>query len=129
MNSRKFTRVGFARNGFLTAFGVRYRVRILNIALKGVLLELDEEDPQILKEPQITDEPVEFFFPLIEKEIEIRASAKIVHILKNQVGLQFIVIDALSMIHLRRLLELNTANPSLIASELPFLKEDKPIQD
>ena len=119
MNNRKFTRAKFNKKGMIIARGNEFEVDVQNISLKGALVSKEEQG---LAEK---DEIVEFKLPLAGHDIEITAKAEVAHIEDNFIGLKFVLIDADSLTHLRRVLEFNIANFEQIESELFFLLEDR----
>lgn len=117
MEKRKFIRADFVTHGKLSVGEEEYDVGVRNISLKGALLVIpDEYTAPSGSEAVLT-------IPLSGSIIVIQAQGAIVHVDGNEVGVKFNRIDAESMIHLRRLLELNTADPSKIEEELLFLAD------
>jgi len=119
--SRKFQRTQFEVSGVVFQSGNVLDFGVKNISLKGALIHCPEAEKLDFKNP------VELAIQLTHSEIQIKAEALIVHHevrdeMKYQ-GCKFISIDPESMIHLRRLLELNTIPEGEIEKELSFLKE------
>ena len=117
MEKRKFIRADFVTLGKLSVREEEYDVGVRNISLKGALLVIPDE-----RTVPFGSEAV-LAVPLSGSMIVIQAEGAIVHVEGNEVGIKFSRIDAESMIHLRRLLELNTADPSKIKEELSFLAD------
>ena len=114
-NRRNFSRVRFNAAAFLNAGNWRVQVDLVDISLKGALVCTDSH-LEITK-----DNSCEFEFHLNESEIVMKINAKVVYVRDNNLGLKFDNIDLESMIHLRRLVELNVGNPDQIQKELFFL--------
>ena len=89
--------------------------RLIDISLKGALVSIDSEI-SIKKGDQCT-----FSFTLTDSDINLTIESHFVFIKENQFGIKFKYIDLESMIHLRRLVELNIGDPDIIQDELFFL--------
>jgi len=114
-NKRNFSRVTFQ-----SAVSVNFKDQYLkfdleDISLKGALissdkpLEIDKNDFCSLE------------FQLGSDEVELKINARVMYKHKKKLGLRFETIELDSMIHLRRLVELNTENSDQIRKELFFL--------
>ncbi len=114
-NRRNFSRVKFNSKAYLNFDNSHEQVDLIDISLKGALvsskhtLEID------------SDNPCTFELHLSDSEIVMNISAVIVYKREENLGLKFDNIDLESMIHLRRLVELNVGNPDQIQKELFFL--------
>ena len=114
-NRRNFSRVKFNSKAYLNYSNSHEQVDLVDISLKGALvtskygLDID------------TDNPCTFELHLSDSEIVMNISAIIVYKRDDNLGLKFDNIDLESMIHLRRLVELNVGNPDQIQKELFFL--------
>lgn len=120
-DARKFLRTSFGVKGVITSEEKAYDFELINLSLKGALIHCpDSEKLEMNKELDLS-------IHLNNSEIEIRVEAMIVHreMREDQEyqGCKFISIDPESMIHLRRLLELNTTPEGEIEKELTFLKD------
>lgn len=115
--NRRFNRADFHTKGYFTYNEDKINFKIINISLNGILVETEK----------IEIVPLESTVPLTIKlsssDIQIKTSALLLHIEKSHLGFRFEEIDVESMIHLRRLVELNSLSPDEIAKELPFLKK------
>jgi hypothetical protein len=117
-NERKFMRTDFYVNGFFNDNGKTISFKVLNLSLKGALIHLDEE--YLLPMDKVLDISI----LLTHSDVKINARARVVHLCdKDCFGLKYESIDLDSMIHLRRLLELNTIPEGEIERELSFLKD------
>lgn len=111
-------RTDFYVNGFFNDKGETVSFKVVNLSLKGALINLD--DDLILS----LNKEIDISILLTHSDVKINARAKVVHICdKSCYGLKFSSIDLDSMIHLRRLLELNTIPEGEIERELSFLKD------
>lgn len=117
-NERKFMRTDFYVNGFFNDGGKTITFKVVNLSLKGALIHLDEE----LTLP--SNKEIEISILLTHSDVKIVVQCEVVHISEEgYYGLKFDSIDLDSMIHLRRLLELNTIPEGEIEKELNFLKD------
>ncbi|MDA3851338.1 MAG: PilZ domain-containing protein [Spirochaetaceae bacterium] len=119
--SRKFQRADFGVMGVISQGKASHEFYVLNLSLKGILLNIDTLDGLE------SNKNVVLTIQLTNSDIQIRAEAVIMHNekIENQIqlGCKFLSIDPESMIHLRRLLELNTIPEGEIERELSFLKD------
>jgi hypothetical protein len=116
---RRFNRADYHTKGYFTKDDHIVHFGIINISLKGILV-----DPESTEYSEL-NMTVPLKIQLSSSDIEIEAQAKLVHQEKHHLGFRFEEIDVESMIHLRRLVELNSDSADQIARELNFLnKED-----
>ncbi len=92
---------------------------LLDISLKGTLIRIHE--PGILKPGRQTT--VRIY--LSSSIISITAEAEVIHQQGEDFGFKFFRIDAESMGHLRRLLELNLGNSKTVTGELEFILKEE----
>ena len=115
--NRRFYRTDFKTQGYITLSDQsRLTFELVNISLKGILVRMDGS-------PLRMEESYDLRIKLLSSEIEIKTIAVLVHRQEDMLGFYFNEIDLDSMIHLRRLLELNTPNEGEIEKELSFLKK------
>jgi len=112
---RRFSRVPFDAQCTISAGGVERKAHLLDISLKGVLLELPrqwhpEAEGKVQVQVLLGDGPA-----------MIRMDTHVSHREQDQLGLACDSIDLESISHLRRLIELNTGDPELIHRELAQL--------
>jgi len=112
---RVFKRVRFVVKTDIEINGESCEATLVDISLKGALVTFPHE-----LHPE-TGLPCQVTIHLDESDIRLIFSGEIVHTHENLTGIKFTLIDIDSMIHLRRLLELNTANPDQVRSELNSL--------
>jgi hypothetical protein len=87
----------------------------MDISLKGALTYSDTRLD--LK----TGDSCEFILGLDDNTIRLTFTGQIAHIEGDHYGVHFISTDINSMIHLRRLLEINMCNPDKLVSELSIM--------
>ncbi len=114
---RRFNRADFHTNGYFTIDGKDINFKIINISLNGILLEPESQ------EEIDHNTVVSLSVKLSSTDIEIKTKAKLQHKENKHLGFRFEEIDVESMIHLRRLVELNSDNADQIANELSFLRK------
>lgn len=112
---RQFSRVGFQSKVFIAFGEKRLEAELLDISLKGALLQLSEESGFQ------QGESCTFELSLQQSDVMLKVDAVPVFKENNHIGLRFGNIDLDSMTHLRRLVELNTGDPELVQKELFFL--------
>jgi len=115
-NRRNFSRVKFNSVAYLKYQEKQQKVELIDISLKGALITAAENDLTIQK-----GDPCVFEFRLSDSEIVLSINSLVVYIHDSNLGLKFENIELESMIHLRRLVELNVGNPDQIQKELFFL--------
>lgn len=115
---RRFNRADYHTRGYLEIDGKIVHFGIINISLKGILVV--PEDPGLCRKNMV----VPLIIQLSSTDIEIRTTAKLLHMEDHHLGFRFEEIDVESMIHLRRLVELNSDSADQIAEELSFLGQD-----
>ena len=114
MGNRRFERTDFRVKGFVTVDKSERSVDVLNISMKGVLVQCDKARPEVGAQY-----PLRISLP--HSDISIETEATLMHHEENNCGFRFDSIEADGMIHLRRLLELNLASEEEIERELSFL--------
>lgn len=117
MEQRRYSRTGFAAVGTIRDGASTIAAVVVDVALKGALVTV--EKPEAVP----SDRQVELRIELSGAPVAITTQARCVHRSEDSLGFRFESIDAESMTHLRRLLELNTGNAEEITSELAFLIE------
>lgn len=112
---RKFSRVTFDAESFLTVKGQSVPAQLIDISLKGALVNLGRNplpDPhsRALLELRLTG-----------SDVVIRMTVEVAHLKGTHAGLRCESIDLDSISHLRRLIELNSGDPQLVERELSAL--------
>lgn len=117
MKKRRFSRVSFAEKSIVESGGSIFEVDILNISLKGALVQFMEA-----VNCQCGD-CWKLSFHLGNSDIKMEFKAVVVHASGNLAGVKFMETDLNTMIHLRNLMEARTMDPDKVRNELDFLIE------
>jgi hypothetical protein len=112
MDERKFRRIPFEAEIQLAVAGRTWTCQLLDIALKGILME----SPTPLALPIGT--MVSLSLPLPGSTISLDFHAELIHHQGNRLGFKFLHENLQTLTHLRTLLELNTGDPEGVRSEL-----------
>jgi len=112
---RRFSRITFHRPAELDAVGERIDCELLDISLKGALVEVPASSPAR------SGHRASLTIRLDAGDTSIRMSGEIVHREGAMVGLRCSEIDIDSIAHLRRLVELNLGDAELLERELSAL--------
>jgi len=112
--NRYFSRINFAVAAHLNLDGVLHNAELLDISLKGALIQTEAAVP--LKK----GDKAELKIDLNAQDVSMIFKAELVHLHKNNLGFKFVELDIATMTHLRRLLELNTGSGARISDELCF---------
>ncbi len=110
---RRFSRLNLAFDAQVKFADNVYTGEVLDLSLKGVLIELENFPVEL-------GSLCEVMIPLSE-EIVMNFASTLVHEEGNNFGFKFESIDLDSMTHLRRCLEFNADDPEKITQELFFL--------
>lgn len=111
-NLRQFVRVPFHADVQLKVQGQAFTVQLLDIALKGALLQCDADYPFALQEQ------CRLMLPMAEDGAGIVMVGHIAHLADGRIGMECSDIDVPSLTRLRRLIELNSGDPALMHREL-----------
>jgi hypothetical protein len=109
---RQFQRIKFVVKTDVEINGTSYEATLVDISLKGALVNFPHE---LHPEKGL---PCRLTIHLNESDMKLPFVGEVIHTHDNLTGIKFTKINIDSMIHLRRLLELNTANPDQVRSEL-----------
>lgn len=101
---RRYTRIEFDGNALVKQDLARYPVHLIDVSLKGALVETPPEYSLNV------DKPVSLDINLAG-DITITMKARLVHSSSKVLGFHCESIDMDSMTHLRRLIELNMEDP------------------
>jgi len=112
---RLFSRVPFSAAVSLHLENQSLQVELLDIALKGALVQTATQQHLPLQTP------CRLTLPLAKGEEAIEMSGKVVHLEGLHIGMKCEHIDLNSLTQLRRLLELNTGDAELMDRELSKL--------
>jgi PilZ domain-containing protein len=109
---RLFHRIKFVVKTDVEINGTSCEAVLVDISLKGALVAFPQEiHPEMGLPCQLT-------IHLNNSDIKLPFAGEVIHTHENLTGIKFTRVDIDSMIHLRRLLELNTADPDQVRSEL-----------
>ncbi|MDD2319539.1 MAG: PilZ domain-containing protein [Geobacteraceae bacterium] len=117
--SRRFSRVKCVEKCIVETAAGPCEVRLLDISLKGALLEHDANLP-VAK-----GDRWKLLFRLDHSDIILEFGVEVVHCSENLAGVKFVEVDLDTMIHLRSLMEARTVNPEQVRYELEFLLDDE----
>lgn len=112
---RQYARIPFAAQVVLHVQGRVLNVHLLDIALKGALVQTNALEPLALHEK------CRLVLPLADDGEGLTMSGSIVHLDRQHVGIACQDIDLTSLTRLRRLIELNTGDAELMDRELSHL--------
>ena len=112
MDERRFRRIPFEAGILLAVDNRNWNCRLLDIALKGALLESD------LPLPLPLGTQASLSLSLEGSDISLDFGAELVHREDKRLGFKFLHENLETLTHLRTLLELNTGDPDGIRSEL-----------
>lgn len=108
---RKFSRILFDTKATLSGDGMQWETRILDLSLNGALLEAPAEFAP-------ASDSLLLSFNLPDSDVEVQMQALIAHQKPGMIGLTCQHIDVESISHLRRMVELNLGDASLLNREL-----------
>jgi len=112
---RHFSRIPFAAEVSLQLHDRTISVQLVDIALKGALVQTEMEQSLVLQEK------CRLVLPLTNGGDAIEMAGKIVHLEDQRIGIECQDIEVLSMTRLRRLLELNAGDADRMNRELSNL--------
>ena len=114
-NRRKFSRLDFQAESALVLDGREFPTTLNDISLKGALVEKPEGWPQGPRRN------CKLRVRLPGSRLTFLMQMEVAHSDSRSLGLRCISIDLDSVVHLRRLLELNLGDPTLAQRELGAL--------
>ncbi len=112
---RHFSRIPFHRPATLALGGAELGCALLDVSLKGALVEL----PRALE--AAPGQPCTLTIRLAGDEALIRMEAVVAHLEGTTLGVRCTAIDLDSIAHLRRLVEMNLGDEELLHRELAAL--------
>jgi c-di-GMP-binding flagellar brake protein YcgR len=115
---RNFQRVPFATEAEINCNTKKYHGKLIDISLQGALIHGKGTIP--LEKGNICALSIR----LLDSEITLQFDVNLVHLEENKFGFRFIGEDTETMIHLRRLLELNIGSSEAIDKEISFWLKD-----
>jgi c-di-GMP-binding flagellar brake protein YcgR len=111
---RSYNRISFNAEILMQCGNEEWSCNLLDISLKGMLVEPPEN-----LEIDISNPCGMALF--LSDDISIHARVNIIRTKDGNWGLKWLQIDANSLQHLRRLIELNTNNPAMLMREISEL--------
>jgi hypothetical protein len=114
---RRFSRIIYRAPALMSQGSVRVATTIQDLSLHGILL-LAIDTPELNLQ-----QPVNIEFPLPESDITIALVAQIISISGDVIRVKILNINIESIIHLRRLVELNVGDDELLHRELSLLSD------
>lgn len=112
---RQFVRIPFAADVRMKLKDETFTVQLIDISLKGALVECETSDKFSLQDP------CRLLLPMAEDGKGIVMAGHVVHLKDTLVGIECSEIDVASLTRLRRLIELNSGDPSLMNREIAQL--------
>ncbi len=112
---RRFSRIAFHRPAEIEAAGVRVTCELLDVSLKGALVEVPASFAGA------RGQPCTLAIRLDAGDATVRMDGEIVHREGPALGLRCTGIDLDSIAHLRRIVELNLGDEELLHRELSAL--------
>jgi hypothetical protein len=109
---RHFVRIPFHADVQLELHDQTYHVQLLDIALKGALLQCDAVPAFALRDS------CRLLLPMADDGAGIVMRGSIAHLNGAHIGIECTDIDLASLTRLRRLIELNSGDPELMHREL-----------
>lgn len=112
---RRYARIPFDAPVQLQLRGTTIDVQLVDIALKGALVQTDAVEAFVLHEK------CRLVLPLADDGDGLVMAGRIVHLKNRHIGIECQDIDVTSLTRLRRLIELNTGDTALMDRELSHL--------
>lgn len=115
---RKFVRIPFDADVLLKLQDKSIKVQLVDISIKGALVQDDGSETFQL------DEKCRLKLPMAQDGEGIVMAGRIAHLKGPLIGIECTEIDVTSLTRLRRLIELNSGDPSLMNREIRHLFGD-----
>lgn len=115
VDNRKFTRIPFQAKVHIVSVEGHWYCELMDVSLQGILVTLPDKWSANLDDHFLVELLIE------DSDISIRMEAAVAHIEDNHVGFHCKHIDLDSITHLRRLVELNVGDSTILARELSTL--------
>lgn len=117
-NQRRFSRIQFDSPATFKLSDQSYSGQVLDISLKGVMIDLPENAPA-----ELLGKKGQLDIGSDEGNMHIKMSVHCIHVEGKSIGLESISIDIDSAGHLRRLVEVNLGSDALLNREMAALVE------
>ncbi|RZL36678.1 MAG: PilZ domain-containing protein [Rubrivivax sp.] len=118
---RQFARVAFAAGAELITIHTRLHCQVVDISLKGVLLQIAEGTAPPVGSPCLVKLPLGDTSDTAEDGIVIAIAGELTHVAGHHAGVLCRSIDLESITHLRRLIEVNLGDAAASERELKAL--------
>lgn len=115
VEKRKFTRIPFQAKVHIVSADGNWHGELIDVSLQGVLVTTPEKWVAKIDDHFLIELLIE------GSDISIRMEAAVAHIEDDYIGFQCKHIDLDSITHLRRLVELNIGDSSILSRELSAL--------
>ena len=115
IEKRQFTRIAIDASARLMQGDNDWPTKLQDISLKGALIAIPADSNLKL------GDNITLYLLLSDEETEIKMEGKIAHMEDDRLGLSCDHLDVESASHLRRIVELNTGDESLLNRELEAL--------
>ena len=100
-DQRHYQRIGFRTEASIMTAETTYSCRLVDLALQGALFQCDQDSPLTI------GQKVRLHIYLPETDISLNFTAELIHKHERFCGFLFLTEDVETLVHLRRLLELN----------------------
>lgn len=115
VDKRHYSRISFDANATIIAVDEEWQTELIDVSLNGALVKL----PDTWQGK--TDEQYKLALLLAEGEVTIQMDVTVSHIEDGHIGFHCDHIDYDSIVHLKRLMELNLGDAELVNRELSGL--------
>lgn len=119
IDNRQFCRIKFAAKSVVEVGSFSAEAELMDISMKGALVSFSSPVPFAMHQQG------NLAIHLDASDIVMHFETEVVHCRDNLAGLKFVGVDIDTMIHLRSLLELNTADPDQVRNELSIFLDTK----
>jgi hypothetical protein len=109
---RLFTRIHFEANALLNTFPGKYECKLVDISLKGALVE------RRIPWQETIGQPCSLFVKLARDGTSIQMAGEIAHVEEGRLGIRCSQIALESITNLRRLVELNLGDEAQLNREI-----------
>ncbi len=117
-NKRRFSRIKCVEKSTAETASGTYCVKLLDIALKGALVEHGSDLTAR------SGDHWKLLYQLEGSDIVLEFAAQVVHSQDGRTGVKFIEMDLDTMTHLRSLMEARTVNPEQVRYELELFLDE-----
>lgn len=119
VDNRQFCRIKFAAKSVVMFDSMQAEAALVDISMKGALVNV------AMQKPLQMNQRGTLAVHLDASDVVMHFDVEAIHNRDDFVGLKFVGVDIDTMIHLRSLLELNTADPDQVRHELAIFLDSK----